>query len=261
MGTAVPGGTPRVEERMFLGQRIALLDVPEAASVIAARPPGLPFAYVVTPNAQHFVHLERIEDPEFQAAYDAAWLRLLDSRVVWLFNRMLLGPRLKQAAGSDLTAYLLRHTITPDDPIAIVGGNDELRQRLQAQYGLRHIAQHIPPMGLAGNAQAQAQCVEFIVANPARYVFVIVGAPTSERLSHAVARDGRAVGVGLNVGSSLHFATGLVKRAPPAWRRLGLEWMHRLLGDPRRLARRTFIDSPPVLGLVLRERLGLGRGR
>lgn len=261
MGKDVPASPPPVEEVPFLGQRIALLDVPEAAAVIAARPPGLPFAYVVTPNAQHFVRLEHVGDDDFQAAYDGAWLRLLDSRVVWLFNRLLLGPRLKQAAGSDLTAYMLRHTIGPDDPITIIGGDDELRRQLQAQFGLRHIAQHVPPMGLAGNPDAMARCVAFIVENPARYVFVVVGAPTSERICHAAARDGRAVGVGLNVGSSLHFATGMVKRAPPAWRRLGLEWLHRLAGNPRRMARRTFVESPPVLGLVLRERLGLRRRR
>lgn len=248
-------GTAPVEEASFLGQHLALLDVPEAAAVIAARPPGLPFAYVVTPNAQHFVRLGWLRDARFQAAYDAAWLRLSDSRVACGLARLLFGLQLKQAAGSDLTHYMLHNTIRPDDAVTVIGGDETLRLRLVEKFGLRRLALHAPPMGLAGKPDEQQRCLDFVARHPARYVFLAVGAPTSEYLSHRIAAEGRSVGVGLCIGSSLHFATGLVNRAPPIYRRLGLEWLHRLLINPRGHAKRVFVDSLPMLLMVLRQRL------
>ena len=252
MGAAAASG---VAEAAFLGQRLALLDVPEAAAVIAARPPGLPFAYVVTPNAQHFVRLGRLRDARFQAAYDAAWLRLSDSRVACGLAKLLFGLRLKQAAGSDLTHYMLHHTIRRDDPVTVIGGSEELRRRLVEKFGLERLALHVPPMGLAGKPDEQQRCIDFVAAHPARYVFFAVGAPTSEYLCHRIAEEGRAVGVGLCIGSSLHFATGLVNRAPEIYRRLGLEWLHRLIINPRGHAKRVFVDSLPMLLMVLRQRI------
>ncbi|WP_374448318.1 WecB/TagA/CpsF family glycosyltransferase [Stella sp.] len=250
-----PTGVPTVAEAEFLGQRLALLDVPEAAATIAARPPGLPFAYVVTPNAQHFVRLGRLRDARFQAAYDAAWLRLSDSRVACVLARVLFGLHLKQAAGSDLTHHMLHHTVRRDDPVTVVGGSEELRRRLVEKFGLERLALHEPPMGLAGKPEEQQRCIDFVTAHPARYVFLAVGAPTSEYLAHRIAAAGGAVGVGLCIGSSLNFATGLVNRAPPVFRRFGLEWLHRLLINPRGHARRVFVDSLPMLLMVLRQRL------
>lgn len=251
---------PAPAEDTFLGQRLALLDVAGAAAAIAGRPANAAFAYVVTPNAQHFVRLGRVDDERFRAAYAGAWLRLCDSQVVRGLARLLFGKHLPHAAGSDLTAYMLANTVRPDDQVTVIGGSEELHQRLVERFGLRHLHLHAPPMGLGEKPDEQARCVEFVVDHPARYVFLAVGAPTSEYLAHRIALDGRATGVGLCIGSSLHFATGLVQRAPPIYRRLGLEWLHRLAINPRGHARRVFVESLPLLLMVAKARFG-GRGR
>lgn len=253
----VPGSDRQTNlaEDIFLGQRLALLDVAGAAAMIAGRPAAAPFAYVVTPNAQHFVRLGRLRDERFQAAYDGAWLRLCDSQVVRKLARLLFAKDLPHAAGSDLTAYMLANTIRPDDPVTVIGGGDELRRRLVAQFQLRRLHLHAPPMGLGDKPDEQARCIRFVVDHPARYVFLAVGAPTSEYLAHRIAQDGRATGVGLCIGSSLNFATGMVHRAPPIYRRLGLEWLHRLALNPRGHARRVFVDSLPLLLMVAKARL------
>ena len=60
----------------------------EVLRLIAARPAGAPFAYVVTPNADHLVRLSR--DPAtYRPLYEGAWLRLLDSRAVRRLARLL----------------------------------------------------------------------------------------------------------------------------------------------------------------------------
>jgi exopolysaccharide biosynthesis WecB/TagA/CpsF family protein len=94
------------------------------------------------------------------------------------------------------------------------------------------------------------RCIRFVEENPARYVFLATGAPRSEALAARIAARGLAVGTGLPIGSSLHFVAGLRRRAPGWVQRLGLEWLHRLALEPRRLWRRVFVDSLPVLRLA-----------
>ena len=60
--------------------------------------------------------------------------------------------------------------------------------------------------------------------------------------------------MGLCAGASLHFATGLTERAPRWMRAIGMEWLHRLLSEPKRLARRYLVDSPEILRMLLAER-------
>ena len=226
------------------------MDAAEAAAWLDARPAAAPFALVVTPNAQHLVLIAR-GDPYAQACAAAA-LVLNDSQVVRGLARLFFGQRLKLAAGSDVTALLLRQVVRPDDAITIIGGTPEVAARLGQQYGLTRIAQHIPPMGYAEQPAAFAQAVEFVLAHPARFTFACTGTPRSEALLLAVQLSGRGTGIGLSVGASLFFATGMVRRAPAVVRRVGLEWLWRLALNPRQHARRVFIDSWPLLSLVWR---------
>ncbi|NUB08137.1 WecB/TagA/CpsF family glycosyltransferase [Azospirillum sp. Vi22] len=233
------------------GVAITRLDVAGAARAIAGRAPGEPFAYVVTPNAQHVVRLHRGDDARFRAAYDGAWLRLCDSQIMRHLSRRLFRKPLPSASGSDLTAHLFAHVITPDDTVTVIGGNDELERRLRDRFGLTRLARHEPPMGFSADPREIERCVRFVLDHPARFVFLAVGAPQSECLSLAIRNTGQATGVGLCVGSSLLFVTGLVERAPPLFRRLALEWLYRLAQNPRGHARRVFVDSLPLLGIAL----------
>jgi exopolysaccharide biosynthesis WecB/TagA/CpsF family protein len=156
------------------------------------------------------------------------------------------------AAGSDLTAHLFAHHIRPDDAVTVIGGSDEVERRLRTRFGLRHLARHDPPMGFYRDPAAIERCVDFIRANPARYVFLAVGAPQSETVARHAVRRGGATGVGLCIGSSLHFVTGVVRRAPSVFRALHAEAAWRLLLNPRRHARRVFVESLPVLGIARR---------
>jgi len=171
-----PSASAAIGEIPFLGVQVSRLDMPAAARVIAERPLGAPFAYVVTPNAQHFVMLDKAQDKAFGAAYADAWLRLCDSKVVSALAPVLMGEQVPHAAGSDLTAYLFRRYIQPDDPITVIGGEDELAARLRAQFELTHLNHHNPPMGFTRSPEAVERCVEFVHDHPARYVFLAVGA-------------------------------------------------------------------------------------
>ena len=85
----------------------------------------------------------------------------------------------------------------------------------------------------------------------------MVGAPQSEMLASLLAKDRRASGVGLCVGSALNFLTGRIRRAPIAVRAAHMEWLYRLAQNPVRHARRVFVESAPILWIALRERLAI----
>lgn len=239
----------------FLGLQISNLDSSQAAELISRRDPGLPFAYVVTPNAHHLVRLAK-GDIAFRRAYETAWLRLCDGGVVQPLARLLFNRRLPSASGSDMTLLLLQRHIRPDDPVTVVGGGAQLEAALIARFGLRHLAIYDPPHGFINDRDSVAACLDFLEEHPGRYVFLAVGAPQSEILARQASERQTLRGVGMCIGGSLLFATGLVRRAPIFFRRFGLEGAYRLMQMPRTHFRRVFINSVPILWILLRARLG-----
>lgn len=239
----------------LLGMDFADLEAAEAAAAIAARPDGAPFGYVVTPNADHLVRMSR--DSVLAGVYRNAWLRLLDSRVVAAIARGcgMLTPRV--ATGSDLTALLLCQHIHPGEQITIIGLRPLWLPALMARYGLAPPFHYDPPMGFDTDPAAFRDTVAFILAHPARLVFLAVGSPRQEHLAAAVAASGQATGTGLCIGASLLFLAGAERRAPGWMQRDGLEWAYRLANDPRRLAGRYLLDSPRIVPLLLRDRVAI----
>ncbi len=237
--------------RWFLGVPFTPLTLEQAADAIVARDPAAPFAYVCTPNAQHVVNADQ-GNRLFSAAQEEAWMVLNDSKIIGLLAARMFHAPMPVAPGSDLTALLLRRHVTPEDTVTVIGGNAEVESRLRSMFGLRHISRHDPPMGFYRDPAGIERCVDFIVAHPARYVFLAVGAPQSETIARRTVARGGATGVGLCIGSSLHFATGVVRRAPQIFRTLHAEALYRLLLNPRRHARRVFVESLPVLAIARR---------
>ncbi len=219
--------------RWFLGAPMTPATLRDAADLIAARPTDAPFAFVTTPNAQAIVRVHR-GDRHFAEAHDRGWLVLNDSRILSLLADKLFGEVLPTAAGSDLTVDLLQHYINPDDAVTMIGGSAEVERRMRAQFRLQKLKRYNPPMGFYKDPVEIERCVDFIIAHPARYVFLVVGAPQSETVACRVLARGGAVGTGLCVGSSLQFATGVVRRAPVLFRRLRLESLYRHVAEPTR---------------------------
>jgi len=233
----------------LLGLDFADMDVAEAAAFLAARPASQPFGYVVTPNADHLVRLHR--QPELRPLYAGALLCLLDSRVVCRAARLfgLRAPRI--APGSDLTETLLRQ-VAPGERITIVGLRAAWLAALVARHRLAAPAHYDPPLGFERDPAAMRAAVDFVLAHPARFVFLAVGSPRQEMLAAAIAATGHATGIGLCIGASLDFLSGAAPRAPVWLQRAGLEWLHRLAHDPLRLARRYLLDSPAIFPLLWR---------
>lgn len=244
----IAGPAPAVR---LLGVDFAALGPDEVVGRLAARPASAPFAYAVTPNADHLIRLA--SRPDLRPLYEAAALRLLDSRVVARLAR-LFGLRAPPVVtGSDLTATLFDRVIEPDDPVAVLGGSEEVAAALAARYRLARLAHHNPPMGFDRDPAALETALRFLETHPARFAFLAVGSPRQEVVAEALVRRGKATGVGLCIGASLLFLAGAERRAPRPVQKAGLEWAWRLAGDPKRLARRYLVDSPRIVRLLWQE--------
>jgi N-acetylglucosaminyldiphosphoundecaprenol N-acetyl-beta-D-mannosaminyltransferase len=242
----------------FAGLRFTPLGVDEAVAGLAARDPAAPFAAFVTFNAEH-AYLRR-RDPEFAACGDNAFMGTNDSRVLGR-AALLAGLDLEFAPGAYVVKPLVERVIAADEPVTIIGCAPELVDELRGKYGLTAIAHHNPPMGFIRDDAAVAEAVAFVVAHPARFVFVSVGPPQSEKFCQRVIADGRATGLGLCVGSSLSLLTRFSNRAPDFMENAGLVWLYRLAREPRRLFRRYLVNDVIGLGLGLIDVAAIRLGR
>lgn len=236
----------------FLGLEFDTWSPARVRDWLAARDADSPYAYVVTPNVDHMIRLADAP-AAIRRAYDEADLRLCDSRVLARLARWA-GATLSVVPGSDLTAILFRDLLRPGDRLCLVGGEDGDGARLEALAPGVTIAQHRPPMGLRDDAAARARAVDAAVAAQARVTLFAVGSPQQELLAREMADRADARGTALCIGASTDFLLGTQRRAPRAVQRSGLEWAWRLLGDPRRLARRYLVEGPAIFPMVRRWR-------
>jgi N-acetylglucosaminyldiphosphoundecaprenol N-acetyl-beta-D-mannosaminyltransferase len=227
----------------LLGLSFNNLDVTEAVTMLVERNPTAPFAYVVTPNADHIARLTRL--PELIPIYKAAWLCLLDSHVISNAARLFRVPAPRVSTGADVTAVLLSTLLIQD--VAIIGFSQAHLAVLRERCRSVNFTLHTPPMNLATNPVAFAAARDFAIKAKAHFTLIGLGSPLQELLAHSIAAEPNATGIGLCIGAALEFCAGVTPRAPVWMQNAGLEWFHRLVRDPRRLARRYLIDNPPVL--------------
>jgi exopolysaccharide biosynthesis WecB/TagA/CpsF family protein len=212
------------------------------------------YGYVVTPNVDHLIRY--YEDPGFRAQYRAADFILMDSRFAARLVWLLKGVRLPVCTGSDLTAVLLATVVQPADRIVMIGGSATQAQQIAAKYGLTNLRHHNPAMGFIKDPGAVDECLSFIEsASPFRFCFLAVGSPQQEALAQALRARGTARGLALCIGASLNFITGHERRAPVWMQRLALEWLFRLLQNPRRLAGRYLLRGPRIFAHLRRSRV------
>ncbi|MEE4207734.1 MAG: WecB/TagA/CpsF family glycosyltransferase [Parvularcula sp.] len=241
----------------FLGVAFANLGYEEVLVELDRLSRSERFSYVVTPNVDHVVLLHEHEDEgvrkRFNEAYSAAALRLCDSRILQLLAK-LRGTRLDVVTGSDLTAILFKEGHLNGRKVAIIGGDEAMLPELRARFPAIDLVQHIPPMGVLRNPEAIADIEAFLASASCDYALFAFGAPQSEIVAHQSLGTDRSRGVGICVGASIEFVLGRKPRAPVWMQRLALEWLHRLIKEPRRLSKRYLVEGPQILKLLIQSK-------
>ena len=241
---------PTEKRISFLGIGFDELSIDTVIDRLASVTVETPFSYIVTPNVDHIVMLDR--NPSLRPLYARAALCLCDSRILRRIAR-LAGIRLSLVPGSDLTRLMFSNILRRGDRITVVGGDPALLQALEGKHPDIEFLHYSPPMGLRHDAAARNAAAEFIVNSRSRFTFISVGAPQQEMIAAEAQRFPSATGMALCVGASLEFLTGHQKRAPRILQTLGLEWLHRLASNPRRLWRRYLVDDIKVIPIFIRS--------
>ena len=203
--------------------------------------------WIATPNVDHLRHAAR--DPRLADLIRSAPLSVADGAPVVWAARLAGRPLPARVTGADLLWSLSAAAAEDGRSVYLLGGEPGVPERAaealrRAFPNLRVAGTCSPPRGFEQDADSLAQCRDGVIAASPDLVFVGLGFPKQERIINGFA--GELPGTWwLGCGAALPFAAGDLARAPRWMRPLGLEWLFRLLSEPRRLFRRYILDDAP----------------
>jgi N-acetylglucosaminyldiphosphoundecaprenol N-acetyl-beta-D-mannosaminyltransferase len=210
--------------------------------------------WIATPNVDHV--RRAIADPGLAALIHTADISVADGAPVVWATRLAGQPVPARVTGADLLWSLSAAAAEHGRSVYLLGGDTGVPERaaaaLQAAHGyLKVVGTCSPPLGFEHDPEEMGKCREDLLATAPDIVFVGLGFPKQEQVIATFA----ALLPGtwwLGCGAALPFAAGNLKRAPHWMRRTGLEWLFRLLHEPRRLFRRYVLeDGPFAIRLLL----------
>ncbi|MEM9702475.1 MAG: WecB/TagA/CpsF family glycosyltransferase, partial [Planctomycetota bacterium] len=218
---------------------------------------------VVTPNVDHIVQLRR--NAALAAAYDRSAMRTTDGFPVVVASRLLGRAVPDRVTGADLIPAMF-DLATAERPLrvfllgAMPGVADRAAEAIAGRWsGVEVVGTNSPPLGFETDRERNAAIIEAVNASRPDLLVVGLGAPKQEvwLASHLDEIDAR---VAVCAGATIDFLAGNRSRAPRWMCVCGVEWVYRMLQEPRRLVRRYARDAVILPWIFLRECLGLSVG-
>lgn len=205
-------------------------------------------AYCVTPNAE--MAYEALHDEAFRAILNEASLVLPDGAGVVLGAKILKTPLKQKVAGIDFAQNLLGILEEEGSRLFLLGSKPGIAETAAEKMRQKH-----PSLIICGTADGyfldDADAVRTINDARADVVFVCLGAPKQERFMHDHCGE-LNVRLMIGLGGTLDGIAGTVKRAPKWMIRLQLEWLYRLIREPRRFGR--MLRLPKFVFAALKKR-------
>ena len=204
--------------------------------------------YAVTPNAE--IAYEALHDEQLRALLNGADLVLPDGAGVVLASKILKTPLKQKVAGVDFADRLLGILEKTGGGLFLLGSKPGIAELAAEKMVQKHPKLRICGMN-DGYFKDEGPIVEKINAAAPDVLFVCLGAPKQERFMKAHLDELR-VKLMIGLGGSLDSFAGTVKRAPKWMIRGNLEWLYRLIKEPKRFGR--MLRLPKYLLAVLRAR-------
>jgi N-acetylglucosaminyldiphosphoundecaprenol N-acetyl-beta-D-mannosaminyltransferase len=177
--------------------------------------------------------------------------------VAWMLRRLGHAGQAR-INGPDLMWRCCADAAARGTSVYLYGGTEEvlakLQQRLLSAFPGLHIAGAASPPFRPLSADEDAAAVAAINASGAGVVWVSLGCPKQELWMHA--HRGRVHAVMVGVGAAFDYHAGTTPRAPGWMQQAGLEWLHRLASEPRRLWRRYLVTNTLFVVAAARQLLG-----
>lgn len=207
---------------------------------------------IATLNLDHMIKLQR--SPDFRAAYLRHDIVVADGNpIVWL--SWLAGNPVSLVPGSDLVEPLAALAAEERRAVALFGATEATLARAAAALSARHptlriVARLAPSRNFDPYGAEADQMIEALGRSEASLTFIALGAPKQEifgaRCHTLLPRMGFA-----SVGAGLDFIAAPQRRAPAWMRRIAMEWLWRMLLEPRRLGKRYALCAAAFPGLAL----------
>ena len=228
---------------------LACVSMTEALATVRSLAAGRRPALVVTANADHIVRMET--DDGLAAAYAGSDLALIDGQpLAW--TAALMSVRTPRVAGVDLFTQLCA---LADDGIRLfmLGGSEHNSARALSVLRRRYPRLNVVGRNTAWVSDSTTPAIAAQIRDSgANVVAVFYGCPKQERWV-AANRHLLPPGAYLCLGGTIDIVSGALPRAGRRWQHLGLEWLHRLFLEPRRLWRRYLLDDPRFAVLAVRS--------
>lgn len=209
--------------------------------------------WIITPNLD--ILRQGCQKPEVAALLRRADILVADGMPLIWASRLQRTPLPERVSGSHIIWSIPDAAARHGKSIFLLGGapgaadacSKVLRERFPS---LNITGTHCPPFGFEKSETEIAAARNAVAAHPADIIFVALSFPKGENLIEKI-RDVLPAAWWIGVGISFSFVAGEVKKAPRWMQRSGLEWVHRLAQEPRRLARRYLIDGLPFAARLL----------
>jgi N-acetylglucosaminyldiphosphoundecaprenol N-acetyl-beta-D-mannosaminyltransferase len=256
-----PGSAPSRDRVWIFGIPLAPLTMTETIKAICELIDLSVPAYVITANTHYAMLSEQHGD--LRTINEGAALIVADGAPLVWASRYKGQPLPERVAGSDLIFELCSVAARHGIGVFLLGGAEGVAvaaaQRLCALYpGLRVVGTECPFLEQLNEQEETALIARIRSAKPG-ILLVAFGQPKGERWIYRHL-DELAVPVSVQVGASLDFAAGMIRRAPRWMQKAGLEWAFRVALEPRRLFWR-YANDARFLARVFTRRLWAGRER
>ncbi len=212
--------------------------------------------YVLTPNVDHVVQAET--DRYLRKIYRECPLVVADGMPIIWASRFFKKPLQAKISGSDFLIRFCRTAARKGYRLFFLGGRDDAAEIsadiLRKRYpGLKVAGVYSPPKGFELDEKSNNRVLERIKAVRPDLIFVGLGTPKQEKWIYENRHRYRAR-VSFPVGAGFDFLSGKIRRAPVWMRRAGLEWLWRMLLDPKRLFYRYLVRDIRFFPIIFKQK-------
>ena len=234
--------------RKFMGITIDNLTFEEATDKIIDIAKTEKKKYILTPNVDHIVKLQK--DEEFRKIYDDADMVVIDGTPVMWIAESAGKPFKEKVPGADMLPVVCEKAAREGLSIFFFGAAEGVAKK--AAENMRKKYKNIlidgvysPPIGFEKNEAEIKKAIEEINKISADILVFSLGSPKQEKFIYKY-RNKMNFNIALPFGAAIDFAADNVKRAPKWMRGAGLEWLFRFLQEPGRLFQRYFVDDMKI---------------
>lgn len=210
--------------------------------------------HIITPNVDQVIRIE--SDKYFKEIYENAELLLADGTpLVWI-SRWYKKPIKEKICGSDLVPDLCKLAAQKGYLIFLLGSAEGVAAKAAENLkknnpGLRVAGVYSPPYGFEKDKNEIDKINKMLFNSKADMLFVGMGVPKQDIFIYENMNKYQ-IPMSFSIGATIDFEAGIQKRAPKWVNHIGMEWLYRLVHDPKRMFKRYIIDDMKIFKLAWR---------